>query len=113
MTTIIVTGGAGFCDRARIYAELSATHNLYPITRMLVSDASKAEKIAAGWAGEMGIPVATFMLDYTMPRLDAVALRHQLMICQQPNLVLAFPGGASTADLINQSKLAEIKIVRA
>lgn len=103
MTTIIVTGGAGFCDKARIFEALNANHESSTVTRVLVGDSSKAEKIAADWAKANDIPCAVFMLDFSIDRREAVSQRHQLMLGQGVDAVIAFPGGASTNDVIRKA----------
>jgi len=93
MTTIIVTGGAGFCDKARIFEALNANHESSTVTRVLVGDSSKAEKIAADWAKANGIPCAVFMLDFGMDRREAVSQRHRLRkylpVCLRPGACLS------------------------
>lgn len=112
MTTAVITGGSGFANVVSIETFLEQCREHKGITKLIVSGASRAEKISASWARSNGIKVVTFDLDYTMPRKEAVAERNKMMLNKYVDFVVAFPGGDSTADMCAQADALGIQVYR-
>jgi hypothetical protein len=112
MTTAVITGGMGFANVESIEVFLEAFKYHKDLTKIIISGASKAEKISAAWAKRNYIQVVTFDLDYSMPRKEAVADRNKLMLNRYVDFVVAFPGGDSTADMCAQADALGIQIYR-
>lgn len=107
MTTAIVTGSGQF-DRERLRSVLDDAG----ITKLLVADASKVEKYAAEWAKNRGVPYVTFAMEYGIIRVLAVNNRNKLMLDKGAELVIAFPGGNSVADMCMQAEQSGITVMR-
>lgn len=112
MTTAIITGGAGFSSVQIIEEALDHCRDNRGLTKIIISGASKAEKISAEWAKRNGIQVVTFDMDYSMPRKEAVADRNKLMLNRYVDFVVAFPGGDSTADMCAKADGLGVLVLR-
>lgn len=112
MTTAVITGGQGFANVASIETFLEQCQLHKGLTKIIISGASKAEKISAEWAKRSDVQVVTFDLDYTVLRKQAVSERNKLMLDRHVDFVVAFPGGDSTADMCAQADVLGIQIYR-
>lgn len=107
---VIVCGGRDYADRDRVFEVLDALHCVTPITLLIHGAARGADSIAAEWAESTSIPVRAFPADWDNHGKAAGHLRNGMMIQEQPDLVLAFPGGRGTANMINQAHRAGIRV---
>jgi hypothetical protein len=75
-------------------------------TVIIEGEAPGADSLAREWAELRGIPVEKYPADWKKHGRAAGPLRNTLMLRNgRPHLVVAFPGGAGTADLLRQAKL--------
>lgn len=74
--------------------------------------AAGADRHAGRWAAKHGIQTMPFPADWSLgPR--AGPLRNQRMIDEgEPDLVVAFPGGRGTADMVRRAKAAGIEVIQ-
>lgn len=121
---VVVTGGRDFRDRAVLYAALDALHALDPFSLLIEGGQRRREKnddgelttiggadwLAKCWAGERRVPVRTVNADWLHHGTRAGPLRNQQMIDLRPDLVVAFPGGAGTADCVRRAREAKIPV---
>lgn len=112
MTVAVITGGQGFANAVSIETFLEQFQLYKGLTKIIISGASKAEKISAVWAKRNNIQIVTFDLDYTLPRKEAVSARNKLMLNRYVDFVVAFPGGDSTADMCAQADDFGIQVYR-
>lgn len=112
MTTAIITGGAGFADKESIEIFLEACKHHKDMTKIIISGASKAEKLSASWARLNGVQVVTFDMDYSLPRDEAVSARNAAMLGVGVDFVIAFPGGSSAADMRAKAEALGVLVLR-
>lgn len=112
MITAVITGGSGFSNVVSIETFMEQCKLHKGLTKIIISGASKAEKISAAWAKRNGIQVVTFDLDYSMPRKEAVADRNKLMLNRYVDFVVAFPGGDSAADMCAKADGLGVLVLR-
>lgn len=106
---VIVCGGRDFCDWQAVHRELN---NIAPTT-VLEGGAEGADRIARHWAVEHGVTVVTYAADWQAHGRSAGPRRNQLMLDHgKPDMVLAFPGGAGTADMCRRARRAGIPVHR-
>lgn len=112
MTAAIITGGAGFSSVQIIEETLDHCRDNRGLTKIIISGASKAEKLSVSWARLNGVQVVTFDTDYSLPRDEAVSARNAAMLGVGADFVIAFPGGNSAADMCAQADTLGIQIYR-
>lgn len=116
---LLVCGGRQYSDRAALWAALDAIQAGDGV-RVLIEggqrgrkDAPGADWLAARWAGARGVPLFTYPADWCRHGKAAGPLRNEQMICAgQPDLVLAAPGGAGTADMVNKARKHGVQVQR-
>lgn len=108
---VLVCGGRDYCDQARIYTALDRLHSERGVALIIEGGARGADRIARSWAQARGIPYKTF--DAAWKRLGNAAgpVRNQQMLDEGgPDAVVAFPGGSGTADMVDRSIRAGLKV---
>lgn len=110
---VMVTGGRDYSDAAKVFHALDAIHTRRgPITLLIEGGASGADRLANTWARLRGIPLTTFQADWARSGKRAGPERNRRMIQEaRPELVMAFPGGAGTADAVRQARAANIEVL--
>lgn len=104
---VLVCGGRDFRDSGQVHFELNRIHSgdRGPIKVLIHGAARGADTIAADWArAKGGIKVLSFPADWQKHGLAAGPLRNQQMLDEgKPDLVVAFPGGKGTADMVRRA----------
>jgi hypothetical protein len=80
-------------------------------TLLLHGGASGADHFASNWADFEGVKSQVFPADWAEHGRAAGPIRNQRMLDEgKPDLVIAFPGGRGTADMVRRAKAAGIKV---
>lgn len=113
---VLVCGGRNFDDYDLVYKTLGEIDHEHwdgvHISEIIHGAAKGADSLAARWAKEMGVPVIAFPADWKSWGNSAGPIRNSQMLehgC--PDLVVAFPGGRGTADMIGKARLKGIEII--
>jgi hypothetical protein len=104
---VLVCGGRNFSHRAELFAELDRLHGEYGFTIVIAGGARGADAFAVEWAQARGIATQVFAAEWgTFGRIGrAGPLRNARMLVEgRPDLVVAFPGGHRTANMVKQAK---------
>jgi hypothetical protein len=108
---VLICGGRDYSDRADLYEELDRLHGEYCFDTVIASGARGVDVLAVEWAQARGIATQVFDVRPGAFGGRAFLLRNQRMLAEgRPDLVVAFPGGA-TADLVRQAKAAGIWVL--
>jgi ABC-type sugar transport system substrate-binding protein len=110
---VLVCGGRDFNDRALMAVEMQRlwVARGYPAA-LIHGDARGADRLAEEWAKRHGVPVLSFPADWENHGRAAGSIRNQLMLdAGKPDLVVAFPGGRGTADMVRRAKAAGVPVV--
>lgn len=109
---VLVCGGREYTDKAALWSVLDAIGP--PEVSAIISGMARgADTLAAEWAERFGFPLQKFPADWTAHGRAAGPLRNQRMIDEgQPELVVAFPGGKGTADMVLRAEKAGIPVRR-
>jgi hypothetical protein len=106
---VIVCGGRTYGNRWRVFDTLDAIHSATPITALIHGNAHGADNLADDWA--MGkCETLTFPPLWEVYGKSAGPKRNQQMLEAKPDLVVAFPGGRGTADMVRRAKAAKIPV---
>ena len=109
---VIICGGRHYEISEEGYGWLAS----FPITRVLQGGAEGADRCARQWAQQRGIPWDTFPADWAQygkaagPRRNATMLQ-ALQSAGDDIAVMAFPGGAGTADMVHKAETAGVPLL--
>lgn len=108
---VLVCGGRDYSDRRHIYEVLDLAHATNPIAWIIAGGANGADALASDWARKEQVKFQIFNADWETLGRKAGPIRNQKMLDEgKPELVIAFPGGRGTADMIRRAKAAGIRI---
>lgn len=110
---VLVCGGRDFADRRSLYQVLDAAHSANPIETIIAGGARGTDTLAVDWARGEGVPRLVFEADWIGLGRRAGPVRNQQMLDEgKPHMVIAFPGGKGTADMIRRAEAAKVPVVR-
>lgn len=108
---VLVCGGRYFNDWRAIYKGLNELGRRP--TLVIHGAASGVDDWAAKWADANKIPWLSFPAEWGKHGRAAGPIRNQQMIDDgRPDLVVAFPGGVGTADMVRRAEAAGIPVRR-
>jgi|SRR5580700_6683438 hypothetical protein len=114
MTTVLVCGGRDYANREHVFAMLDALHAKYNFTHLIEGGARGADSFARGWAMKRGLSRYTYYADWNAYGVRAGPIRNSNMLADgRPTLVVAFPGGRGTADMLRKARAAGVEVVEA
>lgn len=104
---VLVCGGRAYADRDKVFAALD---ELQP-SRIVHGGARGADGIAADWARRNGVRVREYKADWERLGRAAGPQRNAHMLSDaRPDIVLAFPGGRGTADMVRRARAAGVEV---
>lgn len=109
---LLVCGGRDFTDTKLAYCVLDDLHKKRLIGTIIEGDARGADRIAGYWARKNRVTDLKFPADWKAHGRAAGPIRNKKMLDEgKPDMVLAFPGGRGTANMIKQARGAGIEVV--
>ena len=109
---VIVCGGRDFGSPAQVWRALDALHLKMPITELMQGGATGADQFAREWAAtKPGIKRYVCKAEWDAHGRAAGPMRNQRMIEWKPEVVMAFPGGRGTADMVRRADSAGITVL--
>jgi len=108
---VLITGGRSYDDQDRLERALDELHSKHGFTSLMHGDASGADRLAGQWAVSRGVLVEAYAADWKNLGRIAGPIRNKKMLEEKPDLVVAFPGGKGTADMISKAKKSGCDIV--
>lgn len=110
---VIVCGGRDYSDRDKVEAALDELHERHDFNRIITGAAPGADTFADAWARSRGLKVERYFADWYNLGKAAGPLRNQRMLdAEKPQMVIAFPGGTGTADMVRRAEAAGVPIHR-
>ena len=116
---VLVTGGRHYGDRARVFDELDRLHRPSGLITLVIHGAcvrkddrsgrkelSGADRWAQEWAIEREVPYLGHPASWRKHGYGAGPLRNEAMLVHRPDVLLAFPGGRGTADMVRRARKA-------
>lgn len=112
---VLVCGGRDYKDREVLFRTLSNIDAYeYHIDTIIEGGARGADMLAREWAIENRRGYITVEADWDRFGRQAGPVRNQQMLVQtRPELVVAFPGGKGTADMVERAKKAGLEVIEA
>lgn len=113
---LLVSGGRDFKNHGYVAMILQRLHHKYSFRVLIHGDATGADALADDWARRNGVqPCACAALwnyyESRGMRKAAGAIRNKAMLALQPQLVVGFPGGTGTADMLKAARACEIPTI--
>ncbi len=108
---VLVCGGRDFSDTAWLYRVLDDLAKRETIDCIIEGDARGADRIAGYWAKKNRVDLKLFPADWAGNGKAAGPIRNQQMLDEgRPDLVIAFPGGVGTRDMVTRAKTASVQV---
>ena len=110
---VLVCGGRDYQDRdalERTMVRLAEIHG--PFTQVIHGGARGADRLAGEWGIRHRILVRQFPAQWDKNGKKAGPIRNQQMLDEgKPDLVIAFPGGSGTADMVRRARAAGVEVL--
>ncbi len=108
---ILITGGRNFSDRILMWTALDRLHAKHCFMLLIHGNAKGADRLASMWAQERGVGTLAYSANWARYGRSAGPIRNRQMLGEKPDLVVAFPGGRGTADMVQVAKEAGLQVV--
>lgn len=109
---VLVCGGRDYSDRNRVFNVLTKLHTDAGVTRIIEGGARGADRLASEWAEASLVPSDRFEADWEAFGSFAGSMRNKVMLAEgKPDVVIAFPGGRGTADMIRKARKAGVEVI--
>lgn len=110
---VLVCGGRDYADRDAVFAALDGYSAEGLVDIVMQGGAAGADQWARQWCFQNHARCQTFLAEWHNHGPAAGPIRNTRMIAEgKPDLVLAFPGGRGTADLVRKAEAAGIPVRR-
>jgi hypothetical protein len=114
MKTILVCGGRHYRDWEHVKAVLGAYLDNGHRVAIIAGDATGADAMACQWAHQNHAPLAVYHAYWNTHGKAAGPMRNKRMLEEgKPDLVIAFPGGAGTADMVRRARASGVEVIEA
>ncbi len=109
----MICGGRDWRDADAVDRTLDSLHAARgPFDRLIHGGARGVDRIAGEWARKNGVLEWNFLPEWHRAGTPDGSARNQHMIATgAPDLVVAFPGGFGTADMVERAKAAGIEVI--
>lgn len=110
---VLVCGGRDYKDKDRMFRVLDEMHaDGAQISCIIEGECKGADLLSALWASKRNVPLLPFPADWNRYNLGAGPIRNRQMLIEgKPDLVVAFPGKTGTADMVEQARKANVRVV--
>lgn len=110
---VLICGGRDYRDAETMDKTLRILHEQVPFSVIITGGASGADRLAELWARTNNIASEVYMADWARYPNTAGPIRNKRMLDEgKPDLVVAFPGGAGTDNMVTQAMKAGVSIIR-
>lgn len=110
---ILVCGGRDFARKGLLKRCLTMAHGKYNITCVVHGGCKGADELAKDWAISNNIEHKEYTADWNKFGPRAGPIRNAQMLDDNTDieLVIAFPGGRGTLDMITKARTKNIKVI--
>lgn len=101
---VLVCGGRDYTATSTVFRYLNKINRVRGIACIIQGEARGADALAKTWANLMSVPCHGYHADWDTHGKAAGHMRNAVMLQHgKPDLVLAFPGGRGTYNMVMQS----------
>ena len=112
MVKVLVCGGRDYDDREDFFWHMTHTFDGWRECTIISGCARGADSLAIDFADTYNLECLKFPADWDKHGRGAGPIRNQQMLDEgKPDLVVAFPGGRGTANMVARSKKAGIEVI--
>lgn len=104
MFVVLVCGGRDYTDAATLDKALDDLHKRNRFTHLIHGAAQGADSLAGAWARDSGVQEVSCPANWVHFDRAAGHIRNRAMADLSPDLVVAFPGGPGTANMVSLAK---------
>ncbi len=110
--TWLICGGRDFADMTMFDSAMGDLVRLRGMPERIVQGGAKgADRMAVEWAQRHAIEIFTVRPEWNRHGRAAGPIRNGIMLSKyKPHLVVAFPGGKGTEDMIRRSHKADVDV---
>lgn len=109
---VLVCGGRDYRDVEHVILCLSELATSGEVTQVIQGGSRGADECARVAATWLGIECVTFHAEWDRYGKSAGPRRNRRMLLEgKPDVVLAFPGGRGTADMVSRARWAGVRVV--
>lgn len=109
---VLVCGGRDYSDKHHVFFALNRLHNERPVKVIIHGCASGADRLAGEWAAWWGLSEMRFYPEWGKHGRAAGPIRNREMLDEgKPDLVVAFPGGKGTANMVKQARERGVRVI--
>lgn len=109
---VLVCGGRDYADYTHVKKVLDRLHKKTPISLIINGQYRGADAMSSLWAAERKVDCHEYPADWIKHGRAAGPIRNQQMLDEgKPDLVIAFPGGDGTNDMIKKAKLKNLQVI--
>lgn len=110
---VIVCGGRSYRNQSRLWRVLDAYHARFGIEFLIQGSADGADYLAWQWAEDRNVPVGSYPARWDEHGKAAGPIRNREMLTEgKPDVVLAFPGGPGSRNMVAQAENAGVKVYK-
>lgn len=107
---VIVCGGRDYTDARRVLDFMDELHKARPIAILFHGNARGADLLGEAWADLRGVKSFAVPAQWSKYGNAAGPKRNQEMLSHGVDLVVAFPGGRGTADMVRRARAAGVAV---
>lgn len=109
---VLVCGGRDYSDREEFFFQMTHSFDGWRGCEIISGMARGADSLAVDFAKTYGLRLHQFPADWKAHGKAAGPIRNQKMIDDgKPDIIVAFPGGRGTADMIMRAKSAGVRVI--
>lgn len=107
---VLVCGGRDYTDQDAIRRRLAELRDAHPDAVVIHGAAPGADSWAGYIAGTLGLVVEVHSANWAKYGKSAGPIRNQEMLDSGVDLVIAFPGGRGTQDMVSRAQIAGVEV---
>lgn len=108
---VLVCGGRTYDNWRAVWRELQRLKPTKVVTGQCDTKMN-ADVLAEQWAWYNGVAFQGYPADWRNFGASAGPIRNsQMLAAEKPDVVLAFPGGRGTADMVNKARKAGVRVI--
>lgn len=107
---VLVCGGRDFDDARTVCNALAKLHAKHGVSIVIHGGCRGVDTVAGVWAEGQGINVAKVPALWRRHGKAAGPMRNAMMLRLRPDVVVAFPGGRGTANMVHLAREAGVRV---